>query len=250
MFVTSVVVELLHPPGDELGLDAARGRPAEGREKGGDRHAQVGQGAVDRLLDVRLAGGVADEEPGQRADLHGPPLPAGRLEPGVLAVDFEVLVGRLRPGVGEVRLPLPRMEGGRVAALVRVPGMGDGFRDLAGVGRVDLVDAGEVAVEDDPPRELESRRIADAARRQVAVAQVVRDPAADRGPVLVIRRHREKVGDVDLVDDPHGVVDELADEGQALGVEGHGVLGPDRGVGAHRRGSGDGGSCRRRWRGP
>jgi hypothetical protein len=64
--------------------------------------------------------------------------------------------------------------------------MGHGLRDLAGVGRVDVMDPAEVAVEDSPARELESRRIADAPRREVAVAQVVRDAAADRRPLLVI----------------------------------------------------------------
>ncbi len=114
-----------------------------------------------------------------------------------------------------------------LAALIVVPGVVDEFLDAGGILRVHLVHAGKVAVEDDAAGELEAADVGEAVGRQVTVAEVVLHAAADRGPVEVRRGDGEEIGDVDLFDEPLGLLEETADHREPLGIEGVGLLDVD-----------------------
>ena len=89
--------------------------------------------SADELLHARVARGVGDQHARQRPDLHRQAVVARRLEPGVLAVGVELLVGRLRPGVVRLRLALERVQRPGRRPRVVVPGVLDVLGDLRGV---------------------------------------------------------------------------------------------------------------------
>ena len=64
-----LVIEVLHLVRRPLRFEAARGRAAERREEGGDRHVELLQHGVDLLLHLLVAARVADQVARERADL-------------------------------------------------------------------------------------------------------------------------------------------------------------------------------------
>jgi hypothetical protein len=169
------------------------------------------EGVVDRRHDVGVAAGIPDQHARQGPDLHRLVLVARSLEPAVAVAPLEGLERRGRAAVLRVRLPLPRVQG-RVAALVRVPGVGDAL----GYGRlVDREDRGEIPPEDSAAGQVEGARVVRRPFREVPVRQVVADPGAIAGPVLVEGGDGEHVGDVDVVDELLGFLDQLGHLGEA-----------------------------------
>ena len=68
--------------------------------------------------------------------------------------------------------------------------------------------------------------------RQVAVGHVVGQPAADGAPILVERRDRQQVRDIDLLDKGLGVVEQFAHVSQALGINRIGLVNIERARGS------------------
>ena len=222
-----VAVKLLGPIGHQGRLQAARGRAAQGREQGGDRHLELLERHVHDFLHVGPAGGVADEHARQRPDFDGLAFPAGRLEPGILGIQIEPLVGGLGARVMQIGDAAPGMQAGVVVPRILVPGMRDELLDLLRVAPVHLMHLRQVAVQDCPAGELELARIANPVRRQVAVAQVIGQTAAHRAPIFVERGDGQQVRDVHLIDEGLGLVQQGADIGQSLGVDRVGIVDVD-----------------------
>src|SRR3972149_4746873 len=147
----------------------------------------------------------------------------GCLEPRVLLVGVQELVGGLGPRVLRPRLPVPRVPGRLVAVLV--PGVGDGLGDLLVVHGRDL---GEVTVQDHPPRQPEARRVPGRVDRIVSVGEVVAEAGAEASPFLIERSDGEEVGDIDLVHELLGGRQQLALEGGLVGVARGGAVGGPR----------------------
>ena len=217
------MAQLVRRPGR---LQPARRRAPERREQRRDRELQVGQHLLDRLLELRDALGIADDVARQRPDLHRVAAPARGLDPTV----FGALVDGLDPGLAalgvrtqdEVRLghAVPGMQSLGLVFVLE-PGMGDELLDLLGIAQIDLVDLVELAVDDGAARQaLVVGRIVVGALGDVAIGQhrlTAQAPAV--GPILIEGRDGHEIGQIDLVDELDGAVDDRGDQIQPLHVD-------------------------------
>ena len=98
--------------------------------------------------------------------------------------------------------------------------MRDELLDLRHVTHVDVVDFFEIAVNDRAARHQHARPVVGLVGK-VAIGKhgLAREAAADCAPVLVEGGDRLEVGNVDLVDDRDGLIDDAADHVQALDIE-------------------------------
>ena len=221
------LVVLLHLVHEDDRLQCAGGGAAQRGEEGLDGCIERLERGIDQLLRLRIALGVEDEHACQRADLHRVLLPARGLEPGVLLLHGEEVVGRRGATVVEVGLALPRVQPFLVALAVLVPGVGDELLDLPEVLGIDFVDGGEIASQDGTRRDAVRAGGIGLVLRQFAPAQEVAQPLTQRGVVQIVGRDGEEVGEIDLLDEGLHLVDRVADDGEHVGVERHVAVGVD-----------------------
>jgi hypothetical protein len=106
-------------------------------------------------------------------------------------------------------------------ALVLVPGVVDELLHLLRVAQVDFVDLGEIAADDGAARQQQvGGAVVVGLVGDVAVGQhALRRQAAAVRPALVERGDGQQVGDVDLLDELNGAVDDALDQVQAFHVD-------------------------------
>ncbi len=148
-------------PRRPLAFKTARRRASQRREQRRHRHIELAKRGFRRLLELRNVLRVADEETGERPDLHRIALPARRLDPAV----FRALIDLLDMGAAAlgVRAELIVRFGHaviRVKALrfvgIFVPAMRDEFLDFVWRGEIDILHLGEIAVDDRAARQQQA----------------------------------------------------------------------------------------------
>ena len=150
-----------------------------------------------------MALAVGHQDARQRSDFHGFTLVARGFHPAVAIIDIELA------GLG-LGLTLGR----RQRLIAFIPAVLDMLLDGVDVNRLHLTDA---ALENGAPREEEAVGFL-GGLREFTVDQEV-GGSTDLAPVFVESGHRQNVGDVDVVDEVHGLLPEVLELGNAVGGE-------------------------------
>jgi hypothetical protein len=180
-----LIVEVLHPVHDQTSLESASRSAPEGREQRRHRNVELLQRVGHNVFYIGASGGEAHEQARQRPDLHRMIFPARRLQPGIFSFDIQLIVRRFRAGEVKFCFSIERMQSGVVARCVGVPGMRNVFLDFLRIAAVHRMHFVQVAVEDCAARELEVVRLSIAARRQIAIGEIVLEAAAVACPIFV-----------------------------------------------------------------
>src|SRR5664280_372769 len=154
--------------------------------------------------------------------------PAWGFQPGVFALDIELLVWRFRPGIVEFGFAVEGMQPAGLATSVGVPGMRNVLLDLLGITAIHRIHLVQVAIENGSPGELEVLRLVVAASGQVAIGEIVLQAAANRRPIFVEARDGHQIGQIYLFDKRNGAGNQAADLIETFGVNGIYFVGIDR----------------------
>ena len=202
-------------------VDAARGGASQRREQRLRTDSQLAQHQTHHRPGLLVSGGIGHQHAGQWTDLHRLFIITGRLDERIFGIGVKVLIRGLGAGVAHLGLTIVGMQAFPRTGRIIKPGVIDIFGDLALVNHMHLA---QILLQDCSRREP---HIA-VGIGELAIAHVVANPASDRGPILVERRNRQQIGDVDLFDEVLRFFQKALDFDQLLGIERILGIGVDR----------------------
>ena len=131
---------------EKLCLERTRGNATESRKQRSWGSLELCQSRIDQGFNVLLTGSVGDEQSRQRADFHGQILITRGLQPGILLIHCEEIVGRLGSRVFRIGFSFEGVFGSLISSGILVPGVGYIFCDIRWIDRMNL---GQIAIQED-----------------------------------------------------------------------------------------------------